>query len=188
MPGRFACPATGVGYHARMPFFRFLVALASAAFVVSGWTLQNGPHNLYIDLCPTLQRLSLDCPAWAAKQPVPEFMPMVLYALAGLGLLFVIWPLFQGMLDQPPETMLANFIQQGRDLHERCRQEGDERVRPAIEAWTREVSQFLRHLGHKYVVAFADFRGVELFASQYDTAATMEIRQRIQRLTEFEQR
>jgi hypothetical protein len=119
---------------------------------------------------------------------VPDFLPVVLYALAGLGLLVVIWPLFQGMLDQPPATMLANFIQQGRDLHERCRQEGDEAVMPAIEAWTQEVSKFLRHLGHKYVLAFGDFRGVELFASQYDTAATLEIRQRIQRLTEFEQR
>jgi hypothetical protein len=171
-----------------MPFLRFLVALASAALVVSGWTLQNGPHNLYFDPCLYLQQLSIACPTWAARQPVPDFMPYVLYALAILGALFVAAPLVRGALDQPPESMLANFIQRGRDLHERCRREGDEAVMPAIDAWTRDVSQFLRHLGHKYVVAFGDFRGVELFASQYDTSATLEIRQRLQRLAEFQQR
>jgi hypothetical protein len=119
---------------------------------------------------------------------MPDFMPYVLYALAILGALFVAAPLVRGALDQPPEIMLANFIQRGRDLHERCRREGDDAVMPAIDAWTRDVSQFLRHLGHKYVVAFGDFRGVELFASQYDTSATLEIRQRLQRLTEFQQR
>ena len=171
-----------------MPFLRFLVAAACAALVLSGLLLQNGPHDLYFDVCPWLQLAAVDCPSWAAKQPVPDFMPWILYALAALGLLFVVWPLVSGILDQPPETMLAQFIQRGRDLHERCRREGDEAMKPAIDAWTREVSQFLRHLGHKYVIAFGDFKGVELFASQYDTAATMEIRQRIQRLTEFAQR
>ena len=171
-----------------MPFLRFLVALACAALLVSGWMLQNGPHDLYIDVCPLLQQAALPCPSWAAKQPVPDFMPLVLYGFASLGALFVIWPLVSGVLDQPPETMLADFIQRGRDLHERARREGDVAVMPALDAWTREVSQFLRHLGHKYVVAFSDFKGVELFASQYDTTATLEIRQRIQRLTEFAQR
>jgi len=171
-----------------MPFLRFLVALACAALVVSGWMLQTGPHNLYMDVCPYLQQIPIDCPAWAARRPVPDFMPVILYGLAALGGLFVLWPLIDGVLDQPPETTLAQFIQRGRDLHERCRREGDEVVMPAIDAWTRDVSNFLRRLGHKYVVSFADFKGVELFASQYDTAATREIRQRLQRLTEFEER
>jgi hypothetical protein len=171
-----------------MPFLRFLLAVACAALVVSGLMLQNGPRDLYFDICPWLQQAAIDCPAWVAKRPVPEFMPWILYGLAVLGLLLVLWPLIHGALDQPPETMLAQFIQRGRDLHERCRREGDEAVLPAIDAWRREASQFLRHLGHKYVIAFGDFKGVELFASQYDTAATLEIRKRIQRLTEFAQR
>jgi hypothetical protein len=171
-----------------MPFLRFLVALACAALLVSGWMLQNGPHDLYIDVCPYLQQIPLECPPWAARQPVPAFAPLILYALAGLGGLFVLWPLVNGLLDQPPATMLAQLIQRGRDLHERARREGDEAVQPALEAWTRDASQFLRRLGHKYVVAFSDFKGVELFASQYDTAATREIRQRIQRLSEFADR
>jgi len=171
-----------------MPFLRFLVALACAALVVSGWMLQTGPHNVYIDICPYLQQIPVECPSWAAKRPVPDFMPLILYGLAALGALFVVWPLIEGALDQPPGTALEQLIQRGRDLHERCRRDGDEAARPAIEAWTRDVSQFLRRLGHKYVVAFADFKGIELFASQYDTPATREIRQRLQRLTEVAER
>jgi hypothetical protein len=171
-----------------MPFLRFLMALACAALVISGWMLQNGPHDLYIDVCPVLQQAAIPCPSWAARQPLPDFMPFALYGLAALGVLFVLWPLLSGVLDQPPAVMLAEFIQRGRDLHERARREGDEAVMPALDAWTREVSQFLRRLGHKYVLAFSDFKSVELFASQYDTPATLEIRQRIQRLSEFEQR
>ena len=50
------------------------------------------------------------------------------------------------------------------------------------------IVSLLRRLGHRYVLAFGDFRNIQLFASQYDTAATIELRQRLQRLEEFLQR
>jgi hypothetical protein len=171
-----------------MPLLRLLVALASVALLASGWLLQHDAGQLFFDACPSLQQLSVPCPPWAGRQPVPEFMFIVCYVLAGLGAVFAAWPLVDGLLDRPPEAVLAEFIQRGRDLHERCRREGEDAVRPAIDEWTREVAQFLRRLGHKYVVAFGDYHGVELFASQYDTAVTREIRQRLARLTEFEAR
>jgi len=171
-----------------MALVRFLVALASALLVYSGWTLQNAPRDAAFDPCPWIRQFSTVCPAWLTDPDLPSLAPKFLYLFAGLGLLFVIWPLFSGVIDQPPSSALAMYIQRGRDLHERCRKEGDQAVSRDIEAWTNEVSKFLRRLGHRYVVAFGDFRGVELFASQYDTEATREIRQRIQRLTEFAQR
>ena len=171
-----------------MPFLRFLVALACVSLVVAGLMLHNGPHDEVIDACPWLQQLSLNCPAWLSSQPVPEFAPQVCFVVAALGFLFVIWPLFSGVLDQPPQILLEQYIQRGRDLHERCRKEGDQAVQPDIDAWSREVSASLRHLGHRYVLAYGDFRNIQLFASQYDTAATIELRQRLQRLEEFLQR
>jgi hypothetical protein len=171
-----------------MPFLRFLVALACASLLVSGLMLHNGPHDVVIDACPWLRQVPLDCPAWLTPQPVPVFAPLVCFCLAGLGFLFVIWPLFGGALDQPPQVLLEQFIQRGRDLHERARNEGDQAVQPDIDAWNGEVSALLRRLGHRYVLAFGDFRNIQLFASQYDTAATIELRQRLQRLEEFLQR
>jgi hypothetical protein len=171
-----------------MPFLRFLLALACVSLIVSGLMLQNGPHDLVVDACPWLHAASLACPAWMSPQRIPDFAPFALYALAGLGILIVISPLLRGALDQPPEITLQQFIQRGRDLHERCRKEGDPLVQPDIDAWTAEVTAFLRRLGHRYVVAFGDFRDIQLFASQYDTAATIEIRQRLHRLNEFLQR
>ena len=171
-----------------MPFLRFLVALACVSLVVSGLMLHNGPHDAVIDACPWLQLLSLNCPAWLTAQPIPQFAPQACFVIAGLGFLFVIWPLFGSALDQPPQLLLEQFIQRGRDLHERCRKEGDQAVQRDIGTWNREVSSLLRRLGHRYVLAFADFRNIQLFASQYDTAATIELRQRLQRLEEFLQR
>jgi hypothetical protein len=171
-----------------MPFLRFLVALACVSLIVSGLMLHDGPQDVVIDACPWLQRLSLECPAWLTPQPVPGSAPLICFCVAGLGFMFVIWPLFTGVLDQPPQMLLEQFIQRGRDLHERCRKEGDQAVEPDIEAWNREVSALLRRLGHRYVLAFGDFRNIQLFASQYDTPATLELRQRLQRLEEFLQR
>jgi hypothetical protein len=171
-----------------MPFLRFLLALACVSLIVSGLMLQNGPHDIVVDVCPRLHQLALACPGWMSPQRVPDFTPFALYALAGLGILIVISPLLRGALDQPPATALEQFIQRGRDLHERCRKEGDQLVQPDIDAWTAEVTAFLRRLGHRYVLAFGDFRDIQLFASQYDTAATIEIRQRLHRLNEFLQR
>ncbi len=171
-----------------MPFLRFLLALACVALALSGWILQHGPQDLMFDPCLAVKALSLACPGWLTPRHVPDATPFVLYGLAALGLLFVIGPLFRGALDQPPEAMLERFIQQGRDLHERCRKEGDESVQPDIDAWNDEVTGFLRRLGHRYILAFGDLRDIQLFASQYDTAATIEIRQRLQRLNEFLQR
>jgi hypothetical protein len=171
-----------------MPFIRCLVALASVLLSVSAFMLQAGPRDATLDVCPWLQQLGGTCPPWLSARSIPESAPLVLYALASLGLLFVIMPLFRRFLDQPPETTLEAFIQRGRDLHERCRKEGDQAVLADIGTWTEEVSRFLRRLGHRYVVAFGDFAGIHLFASQYDTAASMEIRQRLQRLSEFLQK
>ena len=171
-----------------MPFLRFLVALACASLIVSGLMLHNGPHDVVIDACPWLQQLSVTCPAWLQPQPIPEFAPLLCFCVAGLGFLFVIWPLFGGVLDQPPQILLEQFIQRGRDLHERCRKEGDQAVQPDIDTWNREVSDVLRRLGHRYVLAFGEFRSIQLFPSQYDTATTIELRQRLQRLEEFMQR
>jgi hypothetical protein len=171
-----------------MAFVRILIALASALLVYSGWMLQNGPRDVVFDPCPWVRQFSTACPSWLSAQPIPDAAPKVMYTIAGFALLFVIWPLFAGALDQPPAEMLAQFIQRGRDLHARCRKEGDQAVMPDVEAWTHEVSRFLRRLGHRYVVAFGDLRGIQLFASQYDTDATLELRQRIHRLTEFAQR
>ena len=171
-----------------MPFLRFLVALACVSLIVSGLTLHNGPHDVVIDACPSLQQLSLACPAWLTPEPMPDYAPQLCYALAGVGLLFVIWPLFSGALDQPPQILLEQLIQRGRDLHERCRKQGDQAVQADIDAWNSHVSALLRRLGHRYVLAYGDFRNIQLFASQYDTAATIELRQRLQRLEEFLQR
>src|SRR5579863_9174627 len=102
-----------------MPFLRFLFALACTALIVLGWKLQHAPQDLLLDPCVALRALGASCPGWLSPQRVPDSAPFVLYALAGLGLLWVIGPLFSGALDQPPEAMLERFIQQGRDLHER---------------------------------------------------------------------
>jgi hypothetical protein len=171
-----------------MPLVRFLVALACALVFAAGWVLQNGHRNAALDLCPWIMQFSSYCPAWLADRTLSEMVPWTLYGLSGFGLVFLIGQVLRGSLDQPPETALAEFIQRGRDLHERCRKEGDQAVLSDIKAWIAEVTQYLRHLGHRYVVAFGEFRDVQLFASQYDTAATLEIRQRIQRLMEFAQR
>jgi hypothetical protein len=171
-----------------MLLLRCLVALACVLLSLSGYMLQIGPRDAAINACEWVARFSNTCPAWLADRPVPEAAPWVLYTIACFALLFVIWPLFQGAFSVPPENTLALFIQRGRDLHERCRKEGDQAVIADIGAWTDEVSKFLRRLGHRYVVSFGDFHGIQLFASQYDTAATLEIRQRIQRLSEFLQR
>jgi hypothetical protein len=167
---------------------RCLVALACALLCLSGFMLQIGPRDAVLDVCPWILQFASSCPAWLAARSIPPSTPLVLYALSSLGMLFVILPLFRGFLDQPPEATLELFIQRGRDLHERCRKEGDQAVMAEIGAWTEEVSRFLRRLGHRYVVAFGDFAGIQLFASQYDTAASMEIRQRLQRLSEFLQK
>ena len=171
-----------------MPFLRLLLALACVALIASAWTLQHGPQDVVVDPCIAIRVLSLSCPGWLTPLHVPVATPFVLYALAGLGLVVVIGPLLGGVLDQPPEAMLERFIQQGRDLHERCRKEGDEQVQPDIDAWNNEVKGFLRRLGHRYVLAFGDLRDIQLFASQYDTTTTVEIRRRLQRLNEFLQR
>jgi hypothetical protein len=171
-----------------MSLLRFLIAVGCVLLSLSGWMLQQGPRDALIDLCPWIEPLAHTCPKWLSGIPLPDSLPWALYAIAGLGLLFMAWPLFSGSLAQAPEDTLAQFIQRGRDLHARCRKEGDQAVLPDIHAWTDEVSQFLRRLGHRYVIAFGDFGSVQLFASQYDTAASLEIRQRIQRLSEFLQR
>jgi hypothetical protein len=171
-----------------MLFRRCLVVLACGLLTALGVLLQTAPGVAVLDACRYLQRLSGTCPPWVAEQNIPPAAPWVCYAMAGLGLLFVISSLMSAAFVQPPEATLAQFIQRGRDLHERCRKEGDQAVIPDIHAWTDEVSKFLRRLGHRYLVLFGDFGGIQLFASQYDTAATLEIRQRIQRLNEFIQR
>ena len=171
-----------------MLFLRFLVALACVLLGVSAFMLQSGSPATVLDVCPWLGQLVGSCPQWLAARRIPESAPQALYAIAGLGLLFLILPLFQGLLDQPPAQMLESFIQRGRDLHERCRKQGDQAVLADIATWNEEVTMFLRRLGHRYVVAFGDFAGISLFASQYDTQVSLELRQRIARLTEFQQR
>jgi hypothetical protein len=171
-----------------MLLLRCLVALACVLLSLSGFMLHIGPRDAAFDVCPWIERFVSPCPPWLSERSIPEAAPWALYAIACLGLLFVIWPLLQATLDRPTENTLALFIQRGRDLHERCRKEGDRAVIADINAWTDEVSKFLRRLGHRYVVSFGDFAGIQLFASQYDTAATLAIRQRIQRLSEFLQR
>jgi hypothetical protein len=170
-----------------MPLLRCLVALGCALLSISAFMLQNGPRDAGVDVCPWVERLVAPCPPWLNIPSIPDSVPWALYAIAGLGLLFVIWPLFSAA-SPPAEDRLTLFIQRGRDLHERCRKEGDQAVLPDIHAWIAEVSRYLRSLGHRYVVAFGDFAGIQLFASQYDTEATLEIRQRIARLSEFLQR
>ncbi len=167
---------------------RCLILLACALLTAAGVVLQIAPHDAVSGVCRWIERMSGSCPAWVSEQNIPPVTPWVCFAMACLGLLFVTTSLFRGMVVQPPEAALAQFIQRGRDLHERCRKEGDDAVIQDIHAWTDEVSRFLRRLGHRYLVLFGDFRDVQLFASQYDTAATLEIRQRIQRLSEFAQR
>jgi hypothetical protein len=167
---------------------RLLVALLCAVACASGLVLQNGHHNAALDLCPWVEQFSGRCPPWLINQTLSEAVPWGLYALAGGGLLFIFAPLLRSALDEPPATALAQFIQRGRDLHERCRKEGDQAVQPDIKAWVADVTQYLRHLGHRYVVSFGEYGSLQPFASQYDTAATLEIRQRIQRLSEFAQR
>jgi hypothetical protein len=167
---------------------RCLISLACGALMALGLALQSAPGDVVMDACRWLQHWSGSCPAWLFAQNIPPAAPWVCFAMAALGLLFVVSSLLSGLFVQPPEAMLAQFIQRGRDLHERCRKEGDQAVMPDIHAWTDEVSKFLRRLGHRYLVLFGDFGGIQLFASQYDTAATLEIRQRIHRLSEFMQR
>jgi len=171
-----------------MPLVRFLVAVAGALSLACGLLLQTGHLNAALDLCPWLEEFSRRCPPWVPNRTLPEFVPWTLYGLALLAMLLVLAPLLRGSLDEPPETALAQFIQRGRDLHERCRKEGDQAVMPDIKAWIADVTHYLRHLGHRYVVSFGEFADLQLFASQYDTAATLELRQRIQRLSEFAQR
>ena len=168
-----------------MLFIRCLILLASGLLTTAGVLLDLSPRDAAVDACHWIERFSSPCPAWVSEQNIPPISPWVCYALACLGLLFVVCSLLKGVFDQPPESVLAEFIQRGRDLHERCRKEGDQAVIPEIDAWTGEVSKFLRRLGHRYFELFSDFRGIQLFASQYDTAASLEIRQRIQRLNEF---
>ncbi|HEY6451430.1 MAG TPA: hypothetical protein VIX87_02400 [Steroidobacteraceae bacterium] len=168
-----------------MLFSRCLVLLASGLLTISGVLLEVSPRDAAVDACHWIERLSSPCPSWVSEQNIPPISPWVCFALACLGLLFVVCSLLKGVFDRPPESVLAEFIQRGRDLHERCRKEGDQAVIPEIDAWTGEVSRFLRRLGHRYIELFSDFRGMQLFASQYDTAASLEIRQRIQRLNEF---
>ncbi len=171
-----------------MPLLRFLIALGCTLAVTSAVMLQTGHRNAALDLCPWVREFSSPCPPWMLDQTLPEMVPWMLYALAAVGALFVLAPLARSSLDEPPESALARFIQRGRDLHERCRKEGEQAVLPDIKDWIADVNRYLRHLGHRYVVSFSDFRNLELFASQYDTAATLEIRQRLHRLNEFAQR
>jgi hypothetical protein len=171
-----------------MALLRCLVALACVLLSLSGYMLQIGPHDVSVDACDWVVQFAGSCPPWLSQQRIPEATPWVLYGLAFFGLLFVIWPLFRGSFADPPDSALELFIQRGRDLHERCRKEGDQAVIVDINAWTEEVSKFLRRLGHRYVVSFGDFNGIQLFASQYDTATTLELRQRIARLSEFLER
>jgi len=171
-----------------MLFIRCLILLACALLAAAGVILQIAPHDAVLDACLWIERLSGPCPGWVSEQNIPPAAPWVCFAMACLGLLFVASSLLGGLFVQPPEATLVQFIQRGRDLHERCRKEGDQAVIPDIHVWTDEVSKFLRRLGHRYLVLFGDFGGIQLFASQYDTAATLEIRQRIQRLSEFVQR
>jgi hypothetical protein len=168
-----------------MLFIRCLIVLACGLLTASGVLLQTSPRDAALDACRWLERWSGSCPSWVSEQNIPPAAPWVCFAMACLGLLFVASSLLRGLFVQPPEAVLAQFIQRGRDLHERCRKEGDRAVIPDIHAWTDEVSKFLRRLGHRYLVLFGDCGGIQLFASQYDTAATLEIRQRIQRLSEF---
>src|ERR1700677_4626428 len=111
-----------------MLLLRCLVALACVLLSLSGYMLQIGPRDAAINACEWVARFSNTCPAWLADRPVPEAAPWVLYTIACFALLFVIWPLFQGAFSVPPENTLALFIQRGRDLHERCRKEGDQAV------------------------------------------------------------
>jgi hypothetical protein len=171
-----------------MLFRRCLVVLTCGLLTTLGVLLQTAPGVAVLNACRWLERWSGACPSWVSERNIPPAAPWVCYAMAGLGLLFVISSLVSGLFVQRPEATLAQFIQRGRDLHERCRKEGDQAVIPDIHAWTDEVSKFLRRLGHRYLVLFGDFGDIQLFASQYDTAATLEIRQRIQRLNEFIQR
>jgi len=167
---------------------RCLIMLACGLLAALGALLHIAPRDAVLDACRWLGRLSGSCPSWVSEQNIPPAAPWVCFAMAGLGLLFVVSSLLSGLFVQPPEATLAQFIQRGRDLHERCRKEGDQAVTPDIHAWTDEVSKFLRRLGHRYLVLFGDFGDIQLFASQYDTATTLEIRQRIQRLSEFIQK
>jgi len=171
-----------------MPLLRLLIALGCTLALASAVMLQAGHRNAALDLCPWVREFSPQCPPWLIDQTLPEVVPWALYALVAAGLLFVLAPLLRSSLDEPAETALARFIQRGRDLHERCRKEGDQAVLPDINRWIADVTRYLRHLGHRYVVSFSDFRNLEVFASQYDTAATLEIRQRLYRLDEFAQR
>jgi hypothetical protein len=167
---------------------RFVIVLACGLLTALGVLLQTAPRDAVLDACRWLEGWSGSCPSWLSEQNIPPAAPWVCFAMAGLGLLFVVSSLLSGLFVQSPEATLAQFIQRGRDLHERCRKEGDQAVIPDIHAWTDEVSKFLRRLGHRYLVLFGDFGGIQLFASQYDTAATLEIRQRIHRLSEFIQK
>lgn len=171
-----------------MLFRRCLIVLSCGLLTAAGIVLQIAPGDAVLTVCRWLERWPGSCPSWLSEQNIPPAAPWVCFAMAGLGLLFVTSSLLSGLFAQPPEAMLAQFIQRGRDLHERCRKEGDQAVITDIHAWTDEVSKFLRRLGHRYLVLFGDFGGIQLFASQYDTAATLEIRQRLQRLNEFIQR
>src|ERR1035441_6252516 len=110
-----------------MLLLRCLVALACVLLSLSGFMLQIGPRDAAFDVCPWIERFVSPCPPWLSERSIPEAAPWALYAIACLGLLFVILPLLQATLDRPTENTLALFIQRGRDLHERCRKEDRDR-------------------------------------------------------------
>jgi hypothetical protein len=113
-----------------MLFRRCLVVLACGLLTTLGVLLQTAPGVAVLNACRWLERWSGACPSWVSERNIPPAAPWVCYAMAGLGLLFVISSLVSGLFVQRPEATLAQFIQRGRDLHERCRKEGDQAVRP----------------------------------------------------------
>ncbi len=170
-----------------MAFARFLLTIACVALAIAERMLQNDPRGTTLDACRWIARLPLPCPSWAAAAPIPDYAPWALYAVAGFGLLALLRRQFSGVTQEAPRAALAGFIQRARDLHEKCLKHGDRERLAEIVAWKREATRFLRRLGRPYVQAFDDPR-VPLFPSQYDTPATLELRRRIQRLSEIAQR
>src|ERR1035441_10169414 len=84
-----------------MLLLRCLVALACVLLSLSGFMLQIGPRDEGFDVCPWIERFVSPCPPWLSERSIPEAAPWALYAIACLGLLFVIWPLLQATLDRP---------------------------------------------------------------------------------------